>query len=462
MAEYFSDNQIKRFLIQFARIFSNWNVSAGTDSNGNPILHRVPIMYGDSSRQAATIIANNSSNNLPSSPLLTYYISGLEYDQRRTQDPYFIDKVHVRQRTFNEDSNEWETTQGNAFTVERVMPVPYTLRITLDFWSTNYNQKLEIIEQLGVLFNPSMELQSTDNFIDWTSLSVVYQDGINFTSRSIPMGTGNPVDVLSWKFYMPIWISGPIKVKKLNVIHKIIASIFTRNYRDDIKEDDLLLGTRQKITPYGYKVLLLEDKLQIVGSNQPFNPSNSSIESVVSPHSCLSWRAVLNAYGVIRPGISMIALENPYLETEILGTISYLDDDDNVLVYNIDLDTLPQNTLEPVNSVIDPTKKSPDNGLSSPETGQRYLIVEDIPSQIQYTTPTVVIPAWPGLTNGAAANDIIEFDGVNWFISFDSTVAQDTQFVTNITSGVQYRFFENSWVKSWEGWYGQGDWRIII
>ena len=189
-------------------------------------------MYGDASRQASTIIANNSASSLPSSPLITYYISALEYDQKRTQEPYFLDKLEVRQRTYNQSTDEWESTQGNAYTVERIMPVPYTLRINLDFWSTNYHQKLEFIEQVGTLFNPSMEIQSTDNFVDWTSLSVVYQDGLTFSSRSIPVGANNPIDILSWKFWMPVWLSSPIKVKKLNIIYKIIASIFKGQYRE--------------------------------------------------------------------------------------------------------------------------------------------------------------------------------------------------------------------------------------
>jgi hypothetical protein len=203
-----------------------WQVTKGKDPAGNPILMRIPIMYGDSSRQAATILANNSASNLPSAPLLTYYISGLEYDQRRTQDPTFVDKMNVRQRAYNSDTQSYEQVQGQAFNVERLMPVPYTLRITVELWTTNINQKLEFVEQLGTLFNPSLEIQSTDNFIDWTSLSVVYQDGITWTSRSIPQGTGNPIDVFSWKFYMPIWISTPAKLKKFGVIEKIIASIF--------------------------------------------------------------------------------------------------------------------------------------------------------------------------------------------------------------------------------------------
>jgi hypothetical protein len=278
MAQFFYDNQVRRFLIQFGKIFSNWYVTKGKDPNGNDILVRVPVMYGDSSRQASTIIANNSASNLPSAPLITYYITGLEYDQRRTQDPTFIDKIQVRQRSYNADTQSYETVQGQAFTVERLMPVPYTLRMSVDLWTTNYNQKLELIEQLGTLFNPSLEIQSTDNFIDWTSLSVVYQDGLTFSSRSIPQGTGNPIDVLSWKFYMPIWISNAAKLKKMGVIEKIIASIFSGKALDDIQNDDLLLGTRQKITPYGYKLLLIGNSLQLLPANQDFYPSNEDLD----------------------------------------------------------------------------------------------------------------------------------------------------------------------------------------
>ena len=155
MATYFYDSQIRRFLVQFARIFSDWQVTKGNDPAGNPIVVRVPIQYGDSSRMAAAQIANNSPSSLPSAPMISYYISGLEYDQKRTQDPTFVDNLSVRQRTYNPETQHYEQTQGQAFTVERIMPVPYTLRITVDVWTTNYQQKLELIEQLGVLFNPS-------------------------------------------------------------------------------------------------------------------------------------------------------------------------------------------------------------------------------------------------------------------------------------------------------------------
>ena len=458
MAQYFSDNQIRRFLIQFAKIFSSWQVTKGKDPAGHPILVRVPVMYGDSSRQAATIIANNSANNLPSAPLITYYITGLEYDQRRTQDPTFVDRINVRQRTYNSETLAYEQTQGQAFTVERLMPVPYTLRITVDMWTTNYNQKLELIEQLGTLFNPSLEIQSTDNFIDWTSLSVVYQDGLTFSSRSIPQGSGNPIDVLSWKFYIPIWISTASKLKKLGVVEKIIASIFKGNALSDIQDDDLLLGTRQKITPYGYKLLLIGNSLQLLPANQDFYPSNIDLDLPPNPNTSLYWSSLLNVYGTIRPGISQIWLQNPYMDTEIIGTIVPDPVDDRLLIYNIDTDTLPQNTLNPVDSVINPLLTGPNSGLPGAINGRRYLIVENI----GHANNTTV--AWGNLI--ANANDIIQYSSSTnlWTVSFDSSAATAVQYVTNLTTNVQYRYNvdDTVWMKSFEGWYEQGDYSIVI
>ena len=458
MAQFFYDNQIRRFLLQFAKIFSNWYVTKGKDPNGNDILVRVPIMYGDSSRQASTIIANNSASNLPSAPLITYYITALEYDQRRTQEPTFVDKINVRQRAYNTDTESFEQVQGQAFTIERLMPVPYTLRLTVDFWTTNYNQKLEIIEQLGTLFNPSLEIQSTDNFVDWTSLSVVYQDGLTFTSRSIPQGTGNPIDVMSWKFYIPIWISTSAKLKKMGVINKIIASIYKGTALQDIQDEDLLLGTRQKITPYGYKVLLIGNQLQLLPANEAFYPPNTDLNLPPNPNTSLYWSSLLNVYGTLKPGISQIWLQNPFMDTDIVGTIVPDPLDDRFLIYNIDQDTLPQNTLNPVDSVINPLMQGPNAGLPGPINGRRYLIVEDVGSA---GSPT---PAWGNLI--AYANDIIQYDGVagQWFVSFSAADATEVEYVTNLTTNVQYRYVqqEGQWMKSYEGWYEQGDYSIVI
>jgi hypothetical protein len=119
---------------------------------------------------------------------------------------------------------------------------------------------------------------------------------------------------------------------------------------------------------------------------------------------------------------------------------------------------LPTNTLDPVDSVINPTLTGPNAGLPGPINGKRYLIVEDI-GQEGFTTQ-----AWGGLV--AKANDIIQYDAglSRWVVSFDSNAATTVQYVTNLTTGIQYRYvpLEGVWMKSYEGWYGEGDYSIVI
>ena len=193
--QFHYDAQIRRFLLQFTRMFSHYQVEYGKDDSGNPTYLTVPIRYGDASRQVQHIIQNNSQSSILNVPMMSFHISGLTYARDRVQDPQFVGKVQVRQREYNSSSETYESTQGNAFTVERAMPSPYDLNISLDIWTSNTQQKLQIIEQILPLFNPSLEIQSTDNYLDWTSLSVVELNDVNWSSRSVPVGTDEPIDV---------------------------------------------------------------------------------------------------------------------------------------------------------------------------------------------------------------------------------------------------------------------------
>ena len=80
---FFYDGQIRRFITQFIRMMSNYQVEFGKDRNGNRTLQRVPVYYGDPSRQAAMILRNNSESSLNAVPAMSVYVSGLSYDQSR-------------------------------------------------------------------------------------------------------------------------------------------------------------------------------------------------------------------------------------------------------------------------------------------------------------------------------------------------------------------------------------------
>jgi len=467
MQQFFYDEQIRRFLLQFTRVFSNFQVEYGrTEDNTEKALYRVPVRYGDATRQAQTIIQQNSANSLPSTPLMTFHVTNLNYARDRIQEPTFVQKQNVRQRYWDTESESYETTQGNAFTIEKLMPVPFDLEVNLDVWTSNTNQKLQLLEQVLTLFNPALEIQSTENFIDWTSLSVMYLEQVTWSSRSIPQGTDDAIDIATLRFVMPIFISPPAKVKKLGVVEKIVASVFDGNgdMAEAIFDSDLLLGTRQKFTPFNYQTLLIGNKLQVLETKAVVT-NNAGVQVPTAPPSNLLWHTIVNLYGALRNGISQIRLDNPYDDTIIVGTVSYDPTDDRFLLFTIDTDTIPANTLDAVNAIVDPQAKGPDtiNGLPAAAAGQRYLFINDTGSSS--TEDPGFAQAWRG-TDGtilvANTNDIVQYDGQRWNIAFDSSKETNVQYVSNLTTSVQYRWANNEWLKSYEGLYTEGNWSLVL
>jgi len=221
--QFFYDRQIRRYLVQIIRVFSNFTVKYGDGT-----LHQIPVMYGDPDRQAAVIARQNSENAVQYVPRLAVYITGLELDRNRLGDSSFVGKLHIRERDIDTSvsPNQYTSGQGRNYTVERLMPTPFKLTVKVDIWSANTEQKLQILEQLLVLFNPSLEIQSTDNYIDWTSLSVLELTNTLWSNRTVPVGNDSPIDIATLTLESPIWISPPVKVKKLGVITNIITSIY--------------------------------------------------------------------------------------------------------------------------------------------------------------------------------------------------------------------------------------------
>lgn len=499
--QFFYDSQVRRFIIQFIRIFSGWQVEFGPDT-----LKTVPIIYGDPSRQAAIVLKENSENVLSAVPLMAAYVTDLEYDRKRIQSPDYIDKRHVRMRHRDVNTGELTTEQGNAFSIERAMPVPYLLKMKLDIWTSNTTQKLQLLEQILTLFNPSFEIQSSDNYFDWTSLSTVNLEGNKWSSRSVPMMSSTEIDINSATFSIPIWISPPSKVKKLGIIHRVVSSVYDLELDDNVTEtsgfdDNLLMGQRVRVAPLRYNVLLLNNEITlfrnaeiVTDSETPLligqtaddisisadalvptsdatdNSGNLAAEADVSGTPELitdgpkpSWDEVFAQYeGSICPGISQMALLLPDEINEITGTITQDPNNPNKLFYAIDQDTIPANDINPIDAVIDPLRSGPGTGLPAATLGQRYLLVDNIGDEFDSESAV----AWRG-TGGeelvALADDIIEYDGTQWNVTFDAVANIDTtHYVTNLTTEIQYSWVLTKWVKSYEGEYKAGYWQLIF
>jgi len=467
------------------------------------------------SRQVAQIVRKGSENTLIPAPQISCYITDLRYDRERMQNPYHIDKKSIREREYDADTESYTGAPGQSHTIERIMPTPFELTFNADIFSTNTDQKLQILEQILVLFNPALELQTTDNFLDWTSLSFVELTNVNFTSRAIPQGIADEIDVATLTFRTPIWLSPPAKLKRLGVIEKIIMSIYDED-AGTVDTDGILgesLISQQTLTPGQFGLLLLGNKMTLLGANSTTatthasNTANRVFQSQSQYGAKVNWTKLEGLYSkIVRAGLSQIKLQQSTTNVngddiivDVEGTIAIDPQDEFTMLFTVDSDTVPTNTLNAVDAVINPLTFNP----SSAPVGTRYLITEDIGNKINSDgktaaetdirasdsnpppdsssrrekdvgadeAPSTTPSAWGNTI--ASTNDIIQknADGY-WDRVFDADANTDlsdstylqTQYVTNLTTGVQYKWTgaNGFWVKSYEGFYEPGSWSIVF
>ena len=448
---FFYDKQIRRFLTQFIRIMSNFQVQLGNDDQGGSVYQRVPVFYGDASRQASQILRSNSENTIKAVPAMAVHINQLVYDRERVQEPNFVSKMNIRTRAYDEATGEYTNQQGGTYTVERLMPVPYKLVLKVDMWTSNTEQKLMLLEQIMIMFNPAMEIQSTDNYIDWTSLSYVLLTDISWSNRSVPVGTEEAIDIASLTFELPIWVSAPAKVKQLGVIHRIISSVYDPDSNLELFE--------QNLTFDNYTVLYQGNTLKLLKKNE-IVATDSKVAMDIELRTRHSWQALVTQYGAVRNGISRIRLLQSN-GSDLVGTIALHPADDTLVLFTPDMDTMPANTMAPIDAIINPQNINVDQNLLTPAAGTRYLLLHAVGS----ASDTEVAPAWnpggyPELI--ANANDIVEFNGVYWIVSFDSQNENKLEYVTNMNTGSQYKWNAGSWSKSVEGRYGNDSWSLTL
>lgn len=410
--QHFYDAQIRRYLTQIVRMMSNFSYK-----DGKGRLVQIPVMYGDLTRQAASIISQNSENKIPSAPRMAVYITGLEMDRTRTGDSSYVNKVNIRERAFDNSGNEYLKTEGKNYTVERLMPTPYILTVNVDIWSTNTDQKLQIMEQILMLFNPSLEIQTTDNYIDWTSLSVVNLESITFSSRTIPAGTESEIDIATLNFTTPIWLTPPAKVKKLGVITNIITAIFADNGLEINMDDSVyaeslvreaVIGEEEGIpittTRNGTREGMTFETGIVASSHRNYDLVFLNGVAKLLGRGTIgaeTWTGYLKAIPeVFESGITELRLQRRDGYGDIVGTVSINPLDERELIVNLDQDTLPTDTTivgpyitkSYVDTIRDPATFNPKNTAFP---GYRILLLGNVghtyKQRITTTTKTMIV-----------------------------------------------------------------------
>jgi|TARA_R110000823_G_C15905727_1_gene497316 hypothetical protein len=489
--QHFYDGQIRRYITQMVRLMSNFSYK---DGKGN--LTQIPVMYGDLTRQVANIIRDNSENKIPSAPRMAVYITGLAMDMARLADSSYINKVNIREQAYDSDGKEYLNKEGKNYTVERLMPTPYTLTVNVDIWSTNTDQKLQILEQILMLFNPSLEIQTTDNYIDWTSLSVVNLETLTFSSRSVPVGVDSEIDVATMTFNTPIYISPPVKVKRLGVITQVVQSIF--NETKGTIDLDLARPTSQAYDDAPVPQSDVTTRIAVAGTGeieeQIINEGmlKTDVDSLVTTgHDnygilVLGTTVKLINKGIVgaqtwtgytkdmpfdfQGGVTELRLRRTDVTNELVGTVVINPLDEYELTVSWDADSFPADTVmhgpngdrNKIDYIINPYKTNPTNLKSG---NPRILILDSINTSTNVGEAGYDGPdAWKN-TDGsdfiASTNDIIEWDGAKWHIVFDASTDDSTVvYTSNLNTSKQYKYENNDWVLAYDGEYQNGTWRL--
>ena len=410
-------------------------------------------------------------------------------DTSRLSDATFVSKVNIRERYYDTDDNgdpQYTGAQGAGYTVERLMPTPFKMTMRADLWTSNTDQKLQLLEQILVLFNPSLEIQTTDNYLDWTSLTTVYlSPSIGFTSRSIPAGAESDIDICSLDFEIPIYITPPAKVKKLGIVRSVISNVFTES--GDVQDlQDLVYNGAVQVqftTSNRYRVLLFKSNngqdydydLTIVDKYQAV-VSLGLDEKEYAGGNKLDWNSILAIHGGFHPG-SLVHFKQPN-GSEIVGTFAVNPVDPSVMVVTFDQDTIPANTViassvsgiaarGTIDAIVNPLTFNPIAHWGSVDDiplGTRYLLLETIGSPLNQDGAD----AWKG-TDGSTQtsyqldeNDIVEWNGSRWVRIFDSSATEDVIYVQNLRTGIKYKWDNDQWLKAFEGEYAPGFWRFSL
>lgn len=494
--DFFYDGQIRRYLTQFMRVFIGFKYR--TDG-AVPQEKHIPVVYGDPSRQVAHVIKENSENKVLTVPKIACYITSLELDKERLADSTFVSKLNIRERDYDiiDGERHYKNHQGGTYTIERLMPTPFRLGLKADIWTSSTEQKLQLLEQILVLFNPTLDLQMTDNYIDWTSLSVLELNGITFSSRSIPQGVDSEIDICSLEFSTPIFLNPPAKVKKLGVIKNIITNVFADITADNLH--DLIYnssqGTEVDDEYPGYGRPTPDDKRKNPAISMRRSINNVNVElirdpkvegqyicSIISPDLPYTdpsypggvilretnWERILNLNGNYT-GNSLIHFMQP-TGYEISGSFVINALDITQLYVTLDKDTIPSNTMAAISMIIDPYKFNPIAKFGNVKRipmGLRLLILDVVNNSDNLGKDGYDGPdAWKDLSGNDVylkANSVIEWNGSTWVTTFDPDQNRDKiHYVTNLKTKEQFRWTGREWLKSFEGIYIKGFWRIEI
>jgi hypothetical protein len=212
--EYFYNEQLRSYIVQFMAVFAGMRVSVGKNETKNERLISTPIAYGSKDRVVADIKGENTQNKMLRLPMFSAYMSNLVLAPERRHGTGV-----TRRNTF--------MPRGGLFpddihVVEQRMPNPYMVTMDLYIWASNQQQHMQLLEQILSVFDPVLQIQTNEELFDWRRITSVELVGIGL-EENFPIGIDNRLISTRLSFEMPVYIGVPADVHQ-----RFVKDIYVR------------------------------------------------------------------------------------------------------------------------------------------------------------------------------------------------------------------------------------------
>lgn len=224
---YYYNKQIKKYLVQTMAVFSGFTIEHGED------VIDVPVQYGSKDRVAASITNDGTQNKLLRLPILSCHMRSIKLARDRFKG--------VGTERVSQHIPLGGVIPDDMRMIHQLMPVPYTMTVDVTLYSSNIDSHWQVLEQLFVLFNPSVQIQISDSNFDWQRITKVEMIDVSY-DEVFPISINRRVEQTTLSFEVPIYISVPANVRneiisQIKVLLSSMDEATEANYFDTIELD---------------------------------------------------------------------------------------------------------------------------------------------------------------------------------------------------------------------------------
>ena len=451
---YWYYGNIRHMCLCVLRLFQNFCISEGKDEKGNEILRRIPCTMMATDKSVAYLLNNATDTVLETVPKMILAISNVNLNNDKISGaPYYPNETSFTEKKFNPDKGNYEYEPGNSYNVTRLNPLPIGLEFKLFVLTTMQDHKLQLFEQIRSLFSPTLEIQTSENPLDWSRVTAITLTGLNWSSKGTTNLDGTALDSMDMTFEVDMNLDMPTIVQKQCMIDQIAENIGDGNSLDDIMSWDLNDVTTIYHSPSRNSVnLYLDEKT----GKQMIKLNPSPIAN--------NWYDVLRLYNFKfdpfnkKILISCVSDSNSDKKSTIGGTLTINKMSPNIAAFNIDDSLLPETNITAVDDIIDPHDMTEKDLI-----GKRYLITEDISNCELWGTflHTDRTPLEEG--EKIPANSIIEWTKDGWWLELDPETQKGIWFIRSNASPLNLYTYNNEykiWTDVINKKYNVGQWRI--